>query len=50
VVPSAPPAQTIGGPRNTVNIEQSAFPFSTSPTIDVFDNYWLKNRRSVERG
>ena len=50
-----PPAPTIKwGPRNTVNIEQSALLLSLQHVADhretYLDNYWLKNRRSVERG
>jgi hypothetical protein len=50
-----PPSQTIKwGPRNTVNIEQSALLLSLQHVADhretYLDNYWLKNRRSVESG
>ena len=44
-----PPAQTIKwGPRNTVNIEQSALLLSLQHVADhretYLDNYWLKNQ------
>ena len=50
-----PPAPTIKwGPRNTVNLEQSALLLSLQHVADhretYLDNYWLKNRRAVESG
>jgi hypothetical protein len=52
--PNPPLPEIKWGPRNSVNIGQSALLFS----LDHFaknrelylENYWLKNRRSVERG
>jgi hypothetical protein len=42
------------GPRNSVNIQQSALLFSlhhvASNRDTYLDNYWLKNKRSVEKG
>ena len=52
--PNPPLPQIAWGPRNSVNIGQSALLFS----LDHFaknrrlylENYWLKNKRSLERG
>jgi hypothetical protein len=42
------------GPRNTVNLEQSALLLSLQYVAGhretVLDDYWLKNRRAVEKG
>lgn len=42
------------GPRNNVNIQQSGILFSLSHVArnreHYLENYWLKNKRSVERG
>ena len=50
-----PPLPTIKwGPRNNVNIQQSALLFSLSHVArnrDTYvENYWLKNKRAAERG
>jgi hypothetical protein len=50
-----PPLQTIKwGPRNNTNIQQSAVLIALNHVArnrDVFlENYWLKNKRSVEKG
>jgi hypothetical protein len=50
-----PPLQKIKwGPRNNINMQQSALLFAMSYVAknrDMFlENYWLKNRRAVERG
>ena len=50
-----PPLPTIKwGPRNNVNIQESALLFSLSHVAknrDTYvENYWLKNKRSVEKG
>lgn len=50
-----PPLPTIKwGPRNNVNIQESALLFSLSHVAknrDTYlENYWLKNKRAVERG
>jgi hypothetical protein len=42
------------GPRNSVNIQQSALLFALHHVAErrdtYLDNYWLKNQRSVEKG
>lgn len=42
------------GPRNTVNIQQSALLFALSHVatnrVHYLENYWLKNKRAVDRG
>jgi Zinc carboxypeptidase len=42
------------GPRNSVNIQQSALLFALHHVAEhrdtYLDNYWLKNKRSVEKG
>src|SRR6185503_17107493 len=50
-----PPLPSIKwGPRNNVNIQESALLFSLSHVAknrDTYvENYWLKNKRAVERG
>ncbi|HSL71397.1 MAG TPA: hypothetical protein VK864_14215, partial [Longimicrobiales bacterium] len=50
-----PPLPSIAwGPRNNTNIQQSAILFSlhyTAQNKDTWlENYWLKNKRSVDRG
>jgi hypothetical protein len=50
-----PPLPSIAwGPRNNTNIQQSAILFSlqyTAKNKDTWlENYWLKNKRSVDRG
>jgi hypothetical protein len=50
-----PPAPSIKwGPRNTVNIVQSALLLSLHHVAEhrsmYLDNYWMKNKRSVEQG
>jgi hypothetical protein len=50
-----PPLPSIKwGPRNNVNIQQSALLFALKHVADhrelYLENYWLKNVRSVERG
>jgi hypothetical protein len=50
-----PPVPTMKwGPRNSVNIQQSALLFSLHHVAEhrdtYLDNYWLKNKRSVEKG
>ena len=50
-----PPLPTIEwGPRNNVNIQQSALLFSLEYLADhsetFLDNYWLKNKRAIQRG
>jgi hypothetical protein len=50
-----PPLPVIDwGPRNNTNIQQSAVLFSLKYTADhadwFLDNYWLKNKRSVQKG
>jgi Zinc carboxypeptidase len=49
-----PPLSTIEwGPRNNTNIQQSAVLFSLKYVADnaslFLDNYWIKNKRSVQR-
>jgi hypothetical protein len=52
--PSPPVPLMKWGPRNSVNIEQSALLFSLQHVAmnreTYLDNYWLKNKRSVEKG
>jgi hypothetical protein len=52
--PNPPLASIEWGPRNNVNIQQSAVLFSLeylAGHADTFlENYWLKNKRAVERG
>ena len=52
--PSPPVPSMKWGPRNSVNIQQSALLFSlqhvASNRDTYLDNYWLKNKRSVETG
>jgi hypothetical protein len=52
--PNPPLASIEWGPRNNVNIQQSAVLFSLeylADNADTFlDNYWLKNKRAVQRG
>jgi len=52
--PSPPVPSMKWGPRNSVNIQQSALLFSlqhvASNRDTYLDNYWLKNKRSVEKG
>jgi len=50
-----PPLTTINwGPRNNVNIQESAALFALSHVArnreSYLENYWLKNKRAVERG
>jgi len=50
-----PPLPSINwGPRNNTNIQESAVLFSLKYTADhkswFLENYWLKNKRSVEKG
>ena len=50
-----PPLSTINwGPRNNVNIQQSAALFALSHVARnrelYLENYWLKNKRAVEKG
>jgi hypothetical protein len=50
-----PPLQTINwGPRNNTNIQQSALLLSLAHVAKnrtlYLENYWLKNKRSVEKG
>lgn len=50
-----PPLQTINwGPRNNTNIQESALLLSLSHVAKnrtlYLENYWLKNKRSVEKG
>ncbi len=50
-----PPLPSIRwGPRNNTNIQESAILFALKHLADhkelYLDNYWLKNRRSVEKG
>ena len=52
--PSPPVPFMKWGPRNSVNIQQSALLFALQHVArnrDTYlDNYWLKNKRSVEKG
>jgi hypothetical protein len=52
--PDPPVPSMKWGPRNSVNIQQSALLFSLQHVAgnrDTYlDNYWLKNKRSVEKG
>jgi len=52
--PSPPVPLMKWGPRNSVNIQQSALLFALQHVArnrDTYlDNYWLKNKRSVEKG
>jgi hypothetical protein len=52
--PSPPVPFMKWGPRNSVNLQQSALLFSlqhvASHRETYLDNYWLKNKRSVEKG
>ncbi len=52
--PNPPLASIEWGPRNNVNIQQSAVLFSLEYLADnaetFLDNYWLKNKRAVQRG
>src|ERR1700741_4835786 len=50
-----PPLPTISwGPRNNTNIQESALLFALSHVAKnrelYLENYWLKNKRSVEKG
>jgi hypothetical protein len=52
--PIPPAPQMKWGPRNSVNIQQSALLFALHHVAErrdtYLDNYWLKNKRSVEKG
>ena len=52
--PSPPVPYMKWGPRSSVNLQQSALLFSLHHVADqretYLDNYWLKNKRSVEKG
>lgn len=52
--PNPPLPQIKWGPRNNTNIQQSALLFSLSHVAKnrelYLENYWLKNKRAVERG
>lgn len=52
--PNPPLPQIKWGPRNNTNIQQSAVLFSLSHVAKnrelYLENYWLKNKRSVEKG
>jgi hypothetical protein len=52
--PNPPLSEIEWGPRNNVNIQQSAVLFSLEYLADnasmFLDNYWTKNERSVQRG
>jgi hypothetical protein len=52
--PNPPLPEINWGPRNNTNIQQSAMLFSLSFTAKnketLLENYWLKNKRSVDKG
>ena len=52
--PNPPLSEIEWGPRNNTNIQQSGVLFSLKYTADnremFLDNYWVKNKRSVQRG
>jgi hypothetical protein len=52
--PNPPLAEIQWGPRNNTNIQQSGVLFSLKYAADnaemLLDNYWTKNKRSVQRG
>jgi hypothetical protein len=52
--PMPPVPQMKWGPRNSVNIQQSALLLALQHVAEhretYLDNYWLKNKRSVEKG
>jgi hypothetical protein len=52
--PNPPLPEIEWGPRNNVNIQQSAVLFSLKYLADhastFLDNYWIKNKRAVRRG
>ena len=52
--PNPTPRNVAWGPRNNVNIQQSALLFSLDRTAKdrefFLENYWLKNKRAVARG
>ncbi len=52
--PNPPLAEIEWGPRNNTNIQQSGVLFSLKYAADnaslLLDNYWVKNKRSVDRG